>query len=135
MKKQSTLIVAAALMLAMVAPVSQVNAQSGPTDPQNTVAHSLDKKDPDAEPKKELIDENYAMHEISVYPNPASDVIHIDFGYAGEGRRRINLYDLLGNNVLSFEHQESGANISIKSLKPGIYILVAGNQSFKIQKI
>ena len=125
----------AAAVIALAAPLSQVKAQSRNYNDPTPVYQSQDVEDPGSLPRKELTAENISMKEISIYPNPASDIINISFGNHIEGRRRISIYDLLGNNVHNLEIDESGGSISVSQLKPGIYILVAGSHTFKIQKI
>ena len=73
---------------------------------------------------KELNNEN----EISVYPNPAKDVLNIDFGDANE-KRRIEIYDAVGELVLRESLITQKSSLNIHHLSSGIYfycILVNG---------
>lgn len=135
MKKLSTYFVVAATLLAIATPLSQVTAQDDPKKDHTQVLYTDDVSDPSGQPRRELQDENISMKEISVFPNPASDVLNVDFGHSAESRHRIVIYDLLGNHVWSQDIDESGAQVSISKLNPGVYILIADNQTFKIQKI
>ncbi|MFK8044259.1 MAG: T9SS type A sorting domain-containing protein [Crocinitomicaceae bacterium] len=58
----------------------------------------------------------------SFYPNPASDLVHIEFT-ADELPRRIAIYDQLGR----FVRYELNTTFSVKDLKPGFYILQIEN--------
>lgn len=135
MKKQSTFLLVASMLVALAAPLSQVKAQKAQNDNPKMEIRTQDVKGPKDEIRGELRDEDISIKEISVYPNPASDALYLDFGNSIEARVRVDIYDLLGNHLFSQVLDESGSNISVKHLKPGIYILVTGNQSFKIQKI
>jgi hypothetical protein len=57
------------------------------------------------------------------YPNPSSGIIHIRDSYL-YGISEISLYALSGKRLLSLQSDFSGT-ISLSSLRPGIYILVA----------
>jgi hypothetical protein len=57
------------------------------------------------------------------YPNPASGIIHIREKYLN-GISEISLYALSGKRLLSLQSDFPGT-ISLTSLRPGIYILVA----------
>ena len=76
--------------------------------------------------------ENYENEELSVYPNPATDVLHID----GDNIQNVALYNLQGQCVLT----ESGNvnELSVYSLARGMYILKVttdtGVRSVKISK-
>ncbi|MBW6497788.1 MAG: choice-of-anchor J domain-containing protein [Bacteroidales bacterium] len=71
------------------------------------------------------------MNQIKVYPNPASNKLFIEFARAREGMLQLVIYDLLGNEVLTFEETDPGQNIAldVSSLRAGIYFLrVIGTQ-------
>ncbi|WP_258104240.1 glycosyl hydrolase [Marinoscillum sp. MHG1-6] len=63
---------------------------------------------------------NHQPSIITVYPNPARDLLYIN---GIPENTRIEVYDLIGHRVIS-EHYEG--QISISQLKPGIYILHLG---------
>lgn len=55
-----------------------------------------------------------------LYPNPAGDVIHIEFEQLPGSPYDIEIYDLAGNKVIS--HREEKGQLQIKhQLSPGIY--------------
>lgn len=76
--------------------------------------------------------EDYDNEEVNVYPNPATDMLHID----GSNIQSVSLYNLQGQCVMT----ESGNvnELSISSLSRGMYILKVttdnGVRSIKISK-
>lgn len=71
---------------------------------------------------------------ISVYPNPASQELNIDFGDMNIGEVNIMITDILGRNVLTQASKVSGSNaietLNINKLTPGVYsvIIEKGNR-------
>lgn len=59
--------------------------------------------------------------DITVYPNPATDELHIDM--LSNGNARVNLYDLTGRKVYSSKVADTSNVINISSVKNGIYVL------------
>ena len=76
--------------------------------------------------------EDYDNEEVNVYPNPATDMLHID----GSNIQSVSLYNLQGQCVMT----ESGNvnELSISNLSRGMYILKVttdnGVRSIKISK-
>lgn len=58
---------------------------------------------------------------FSVYPNPAKDVLNVQF--ENNGTTLIEVYDALGNQVLATETSEGQAVINIGSLNKGLYFV------------
>jgi len=61
----------------------------------------------------------------------ASTKLFVEFARAKEGMLQLVIYDLLGNEVLTFEETDPGQNIAldVSSLRAGIYFLrVIGTQ-------
>ena len=66
---------------------------------------------------------------VSVYPNPAKDVINFKFANATE-KRKVELYDAVGELVLSEDVSTQNSSLNIHHLANGIYfyrILFNGN--------
>ena len=65
--------------------------------------------------------------DVTVYPNPATDELHIDM--LSDGNARVNLYDLTGRKVYSSKVTDTSNVVNISSVKNGIYVLEvqAGN--------
>lgn len=59
--------------------------------------------------------------DVTVYPNPATDELHIDM--LSNGNARVNLYDLTGRKVYSRKVADTSNVINISSVKNGIYVL------------
>lgn len=77
------------------------------------------------------------MLQISIYPNPAHDFIHIQ--YEGLSHSEMALYDVMGKQVLSVQSEntnfEDDIIINISSLASGLYILkIIDNQQFIISR-
>lgn len=72
---------------------------------------------------KTYVNKNPIKEKLFIYPNPATDVLWIETDNAADDIS-INIYDLLGNCVLTDSKQHSNATkspISIRSLNDGIY--------------
>ena len=75
------------------------------------------------------------LESIKVYPNPAKDVVTVDFRESG--MRKVSLYDVLGN-LQKEELISSGSTINVSDLTKGVYILrLEGDDAFSkvIQKL
>jgi hypothetical protein len=57
---------------------------------------------------------------VSVYPNPANDVINFQFSNAIE-KRKIELYDAIGNLVLEKDASSNSLSLTTENLSNGIY--------------
>ena len=74
---------------------------------------------------------------ISVYPNPASQVISIGNNSNIE-LEAVNIYDINGRLVKQLEemNNSTGAQINISDLSSGVYLVhIYGNQASTIKKI
>lgn len=85
------------------------------------------------------VDELYNNKEISVYPNPFSDVLEIDLKGFYSQSLFIQLSDVLGKNIFSENIKPNSnntfsINTSSFNLTKGIYILKVNNKFFKIIK-
>lgn len=58
--------------------------------------------------------------DVTIYPNPAKDIIYID---VKENVKEINVYNMLGVKMSSFNVQSSTANIDMSGYDSGLYIL------------
>lgn len=78
---------------------------------------------------------NNAMTQFTVYPNPTSDFINIE---SAEQIEAIAMYNLLGQQVLAVDVNNSSTKLDISALQQGVYILkttINGNEnSVKIIK-
>lgn len=74
------------------------------------------------------VNEIDGLDEVSVYPNPASELLNIDFDLQSDARLKISLVDQLGQQVEmeDLEHFEIGKNniqIPVGQLASGMYYL------------
>lgn len=67
---------------------------------------------------------------LKVYPNPVIDYISIE--YPGHSIERIEIYDVVGNLILTEKFKEK---IDLSKLKPGVYILKILDASKAIRQI
>ncbi|HNS18137.1 MAG TPA: FG-GAP-like repeat-containing protein [Bacteroidales bacterium] len=67
---------------------------------------------------------------IRLYPNPAINILNIEFGGSATGERyQIQVLDLLGREVRIFKADAKGIQtVKIDSLPVGVYVLVARNE-------
>jgi len=60
---------------------------------------------------------------LTVYPNPSTDLLHISSTNQRLTGRMVEVLDLQGIQILSTQLENSGADIQVDNLKPGVYIL------------
>jgi len=87
-----------------------------------------------------LDENNSSLDEMRVWPNPAKDIVHLQFNADVVGQTAVSVFDLEGNNIATFyaEILTKGnnkvlINFSEKDLVPGVYILkiqVGGKAKF-----
>lgn len=68
-----------------------------------------------------LANERFGTTSISVYPNPSNTKVTIDFG--DKRKRSLEVYDLLGQQMLHFITTESLETLDISDWTPGVYLL------------
>lgn len=76
-----------------------------------------------------IYDQEYNIPELAIYPNPAEDIIHTE-GWKQGTTPAWELYNSHGQLI----KQGTSSDINIAALKPGAYILKAGQQSYKVMK-
>jgi hypothetical protein len=80
------------------------------------------------------VDQANNMSSISIYPNPANDVIYVNLGNVLSENSVIELYDAIGKLVMSQKVVDSISTLSITNFAKGIYsvrILVDSHQMVK----
>ncbi len=82
----------------------------------------------EANPKTSGLQE-WSSQQFSLYPNPAIDILHLDF--IQEGHRIIKVFDIYGKQVISNEFYEQKNSINITELKPSPYLLLVEYASTK----
>ena len=69
---------------------------------------------------------------VSIYPNPANTEIHVD----NADGATIEVYNLMGQNVMTVENANKFNTVNVESLAAGTYIVkVVNNNDVKTQKI
>ena len=74
---------------------------------------------------------------IRVYPNPATDILTIDFGHMMiDPSVQVDIYTILGERILSHRLMDQRSQINIASLEEGIYFLkIHGNTFEWVRKV
>ena len=67
------------------------------------------------------INESVTTNQISIYPNPANEVITVNV--ANESLSRIEIYDITGKLVLTQTTTQQETTIDIKDLNSGMYLI------------
>jgi serine protease AprX len=75
-----------------------------------------------------------AYNSFKVYPNPATDMININYGDAAPAAGKVTLYDLQGRQVKSFNQLVTA--IDVNDLSSGLYMLnIEHNGNIESQKV
>ena len=81
------------------------------------------------------IQSSVGSKEWSVYPNPVSDYLNIEFLHKMDSKSEVLLFDMLGRprplNLL--EKQKNRLRFDVSSIPQGVYVLQVGNQKHKIR--
>ena len=72
-----------------------------------------------------VADNNKAVA-VTIFPNPASDSISLNFGIA-TGSFSFEMFSLSGQSVLFVQNQDNTSRIDVSSLSKGLYIYKAEN--------
>jgi hypothetical protein len=67
-----------------------------------------------------------ARNEVSIWPNPATDNVIIDYVLQGEQNGELFLFDATGSILLqkTLPNQTAKVNVSINDLAPGMYLIM-----------
>jgi len=69
-----------------------------------------------------------------IYPNPANDLLTVE--NLNQENSQIQIFDLIGNRILSQNMVKSHVNIDLSALTPGMYIItINGNLSDRLIKL
>jgi hypothetical protein len=69
------------------------------------------------------VDEDLTENNIYVYPNPASDHLTIDFRNKTHLDNEVEIFDVVGKNIIAEKINANSGKINIASLENGIYIM------------
>ena len=75
--------------------------------------------------------EEHEAGQVSIYPNPVDDMLHIDGVTTGTS---ITLYDMTGRLVLSDRAYGGAMTFDMSALKRGVYLCRIQNRTYKIVK-
>jgi Secretion system C-terminal sorting domain len=74
--------------------------------------------------------ESYTEEKIEIYPNPTSNFVRIE----GKGAEKVELYNILGELILSRQRMGGVLQIDMQNLPNGFYILKTNFRSYPIIK-
>jgi hypothetical protein len=69
---------------------------------------------------------------VAVYPNPVSDILHIQLPADYTGRLNYTLTDLLGHKIISATIAAGATDVPVQHLAPGVYFLTVGGKAQRI---
>ena len=75
--------------------------------------------------------EEHEADQVSIYPNPVDDMLHIEGVTTGTS---ITLYDMTGRLVLSDRAYGGAMTFDMSALKRGVYLCRIQNKTYKIVK-
>jgi para-nitrobenzyl esterase len=80
------------------------------------------------------LDEVKNEGQIKIYPNPAKDMIYIDFIRPSAAMTNIQIIDVLGNIVATTVVSSTSSQIDVSSLSPGAYLFVCNSKNWQSTK-
>ena len=78
------------------------------------------------------VDEKSGFIELTVYPNPVSDIIFIESNHSNFEAKTVDVYDLGGKRVMSKRSVSDKINVS--ELDSGTYLMVIESNGVKLQR-
>lgn len=90
------------------------NGQGNPTDNVDTTASGILDID--------------LVSNFNVFPNPSTDLVNIEIETTNNLAVQVQLFDILGRNVLSTELDNGKATLDVSNLNKGLYIVKATSQ-------
>ena len=59
----------------------------------------------------------------SIYPNPVSDNLNLEFSNQLEGKKKVEIYNILGEKVIELEFNGMSKSVDVSSLSKGKYLI------------
>ncbi|MBW7935759.1 MAG: T9SS type A sorting domain-containing protein [Flavobacteriales bacterium] len=86
------------------------------------------------------VEENNESNDFSVFPNPTSDILHLDFTTDQEREVNVSLYALTGQRIMQLDnlHLPAGhhiLNYNVSSIAKGMYLLKIEDGNLVIGRI
>lgn len=104
----------------------RLRAKNGTAVSEWSASHTIDLQS--GNPGVQSID---TVKSFAMYPNPASDVVHFNFGALDISKVKITIYDSTGNLVGAVHNTTS---FSVNSLRKGVYMVIATDGKFTEKK-
>ena len=76
-----------------------------------------------------LSNPRFATGNFEMYPNPANATIQLSLYDANDTIKKVNVYDLLGKQIMSFTSDVSIQTLDVSSLTSGIYVVEITTES------
>jgi hypothetical protein len=84
-------------------------------------------------PRKKNTAVNNPENKLTLFPNPATENIHINHATVGS---EIRIYSILGEQVINWKVTEQDFEINIRNFKPGVYFIrTSDSKSYKFIKL
>jgi len=78
------------------------------------------------------INENTSVHQFSIYPNPANNLITIAGINADQKNCTVSVMDISGREVMEPQELNADGTLDISSLSPGVYLVQLRNRNGEI---
>jgi len=79
---------------------------------------------------------DFNLLNISVYPNPANNVVNVSFSNLPETGTEITIMDINGREIIRRTVENMNETMNIQQLSDGMYLVkIQLNNNFKIQKL
>jgi hypothetical protein len=73
--------------------------------------------------------------DVKVYPNPANDVLNVDFSSNITGKLTVEVVDILGQKLMWAPAADHAAALNVSSLASGTYLVVCYSEGIKIAAV
>lgn len=78
---------------------------------------------------------DFDQHNLSIYPNPAEEVLHINWNETPDEEMQISIFNLVGKKVGEFvDDASSVTSLPVKNLSSGVYLLKIQNEEWSVTK-
>lgn len=101
--------------------------------------YPVDKNGVPATSQFENMDQNVATQKfVSIYPNPSTGIVNLDFSAFAEATLQVQVFDLSGKMMYNNQFSNTnGETISLSHLNKGVYLLkvLIDNETVEVQKV
>ena len=67
---------------------------------------------------------------ISIYPNPVSQTLNIQYNFKNNSKVRLEIFDVIGQQVYSrmMDNSENKTTVNTSNFMSGVYVVKLGNE-------